>query len=140
MKKLIALVIIRFGRWRIPRVSLLVTENDRPSATLRVERRTLAYDAARRGIEAARASAERPSSLSSRFAVVITPARCVPRVVASQTAKFFVTLFLGDIDSCVVAEDVPPRTIPLESSSEELSPLLQRLDPDSRRVLFGVNE
>ena len=52
------------------------------------------------------------------------------------TAEYFVTLRLGTLNTAVVAEYSPPRTVAWEEINDEVSPLLLRLDADARKLLF----
>jgi hypothetical protein len=56
---------------------------------------------------------------------------------ALANASYFVTLSLGRVDTSVTLGPVPAKTSAWVELNPEQSPLLQRLDPDSRSLLFG---
>jgi hypothetical protein len=72
--------------------------------------------------------------LGHRFPV-LTPETQIPNDVLTS-AKYFVTLSLGRLDSSLVAEPVPPRSAVWERVDDQLSPLLRRLDPSTVDALF----
>ena len=53
------------------------------------------------------------------------------------SAEYFVTLSLESIDDSVSADHVPPKAPSWIDVSEDLSPVLQRLDPSAKNLLFG---
>ena len=57
-----------------------------------------------------------------------------------NTAEYFVTVRLGALNPSLVAEYPQPRAAILEEVSDEASPLLRRLDADTRAQLFGGRE
>ena len=57
-----------------------------------------------------------------------------------NTAEYFVTVRLGTLNPSLVAEYPPPRTVIWEEIGEEASPLLQRLDSDTKAQLFRGRE
>lgn len=54
-----------------------------------------------------------------------------------DTARYFVTLHLGRRETELVADCPAPRCVFLQEVAEEVSPLLRRLDPAGRELLFG---
>jgi hypothetical protein len=54
-----------------------------------------------------------------------------------RSAEYFVTLALGELDDSVVVDYVPQRTATWNTVSEQLSPLLRRMDPVAMQELFG---
>ena len=58
----------------------------------------------------------------------------------SNTAEYFVTVRLGALNPSLVADYPAPRAAILEEVSDEASPLLRRLDADTRAQLFGARE
>lgn len=57
-----------------------------------------------------------------------------------NTAEYFVTVRLGVPEPSLVAEYPASRAAMLEEVSDEVSPLLSRLDADARALLFGGRE
>ena len=57
-----------------------------------------------------------------------------------NTAEYFVTVRLGALNPSLVADYPAPRAAMLEEVSDEVSPLLSRLDADTRAQLFGGRE
>ncbi len=57
-----------------------------------------------------------------------------------RTAVYFVTLHLQGPDSSVTAEYPATKTAAWDAVGEQLSPLLRRLDPDARNILFRRRE
>jgi len=70
---------------------------------------------------------------------LLQPAGSVDQTILS-TAEYFVTVRLGSLDRLLIADYPPPRTAILEDVSDEASPLLRRLDADTRKQLFGGRE
>jgi hypothetical protein len=69
----------------------------------------------------------------------LQPAGLVDQTVLN-TAAYFVTVRLGTLNPMLVAEYPPPRTVIWEETSEEASPLLERLDSDTKEQLFRGRE
>ena len=70
-----------------------------------------------------------------RFPVLLPENEVGTDVLTS--AEYFVTLSLQSIDDSVIAEHVPPKTPSWIEVSEDLSPVLQRLDRSAKNLLFG---
>src|SRR5438552_4731124 len=69
-----------------------------------------------------------------RFPVLLPNGEIEAEVL--QKALYFVTLSLESLDVSVVADYVPAKTAAWDEVSDELSPLLRRLEPDARNILF----
>ena len=70
-----------------------------------------------------------------RFPVVLPEGDVGTDILTS--AEYFVTLSLENIDDSVIAEPMPPKTPSWIDVSEDLSPVLQRLDPSAKNLIFG---
>lgn len=57
-----------------------------------------------------------------------------------DTAEYFVTVHLGDLEPGLVAVPPAPRAATVAEVANEVSPLLARLDADVRAQLFGRRE
>ena len=95
-------------------------------------------------LQTGRLSASHPLSFPpSRYA--FRPGRKLPVLLPDgevgrdvlASALYFVTLSLRRVDTSVTAEPVPPKTSAWVDVDPAQSPLLQRLDPDARNLLFG---
>jgi hypothetical protein len=72
--------------------------------------------------------------MGQRFALLQPEGPVEKRVL--DTARYFVTLRLGSLNSTLTAEYPPARTVFFEELSAESSPLLERLDLEARTRLF----
>lgn len=84
-------------------------------------------------------SPRRSAFRKGRQFALLQPTGPVDQAVLN-TAEYFVTVRLGTLNPSLIADYPPPRAAMLEEVSDEASPLLRRLDAETRTQLFGGRE
>ena len=95
-----------------------------------------ASDAAAGGISF---TPRRVANRQAQHLAALQPAGPVDQTVLN-TAEYFVTVRLGALDASLVMERPTPRAAMMAEVTDEVSPLLRRLDADARTLIFGMRE